>query len=204
VFDKKFVAWLKRQRFTIFGAPCAGKTDAANEVAAFLNKATDSAMVKIIDIGEEMRKIHDVDKTRFTNIDSGGLVDTSEFLALVDELCAEARDQNRCLIFTGQPRQIEEARYFIEHRYIKFALYLDVPTEVLWTRSSSRGRNDDTRDAFESRIKTYELKTVPVLSFFESKGVPVFRINADCTPTERIGRILSVLDGYFQTSGVAK
>ena len=121
------------------------------------------------------------------------MVDSGEILSLIDEIAIKTRTQGQGIIFTGQPRKLPEAQYFLQKDYIDIVFFLDAPVEVLKDRALSRGRADDDAATVINRIKVYLRETYPVLDYFYEQGIPVYKINAHRTRDEIDMEILQFL-----------
>jgi len=120
-------------------------------------------------------------------IDQGRLVDDATIVKIVKENIA-AVPRNKGIIFDGIPRRAVQAEYLMnllnsDGRTRVATVYLSLPHDEsvnrLVKRAEIEGRNDDTRERIELRLKQYEQETVPVLGylkkvtrFFEIDGTP--------------------------------
>ncbi|MCL2110557.1 nucleoside monophosphate kinase [Microgenomates group bacterium] len=179
-YPMTFLEWLREIGITFFGAPCTGKTTAAENLAVnYLRDYQGAPLMVVRDVGQMMRDIHAEDPTRFAQLSSGELVDSGEILALVDSIVARARREGQGIIFTGQPRKPEEAEYFLQRSYVNVVFYLHAPEKLLIKRALKRDRPDDNSLAkIRNRIRVYKEETKPILRFFEDQGLRIKKIDA--------------------------
>jgi adenylate kinase len=117
---------------------------------------------------------------------AGDLVPDDLTIAMLDAHLVHLRlthPELRGVIFDGFPRtvaQVSSLDAFLGPRgeMIDAVVYIDAPRPVLIERILSRGREDDTREAAEERLRLYDEKTAPLLSLFERRGI-VHRVNGN-------------------------
>jgi len=112
-------------------------------------------------------------------IASGGLVSDEIIVQIIEKTIAENSQANGFL-FDGFPRTYIQA-YILEGLMIKLntsltcLIDLKIPEEVsverLLNRGKTSGRSDDNELVIRNRLKEYNEKTLPVLQFYEDKGV---------------------------------
>lgn len=166
-----------------FGPQGVGKGTQAAVVAPLLGLAHVSTgdlfrqnMAAGTDLGRRVKPLYD----------AGQLIPDDLTIAMLDAHLASLRATDpelRGVIFDGFPRtvaQVESLDTFLGTRGEKIdtVIYIDAPRAVLVERMFNRGREDDTREAAEERLRLYEEKTAPLLSLFERRGI-VHRINGN-------------------------
>lgn len=155
-----------------FGAPGTGKTTLAKIAAEHLG-------LHFIDVGDILRQRALDDPILAKEMDSGELASDSEVNRLVFTLAS--RDQEG-FVLDGFPRDVSQAlslaRFLEEHR-LKIDKIFDVtiPVELLKARILARGREDDTPQVVEERLKIYNQQTSPVLGFFKTHGYDIINLN---------------------------
>ncbi|MCK9256142.1 MAG: adenylate kinase [Bacteroidales bacterium] len=112
-------------------------------------------------------------------ISAGGLVSDEIIVQIIEKTITENPDANGFL-FDGFPRTYIQA-YILEGLMIKLntslncLISLKVPEKVsverLLKRGQSSGRSDDNETVIKNRLKEYNDKTLPVIKFYEEKGV---------------------------------
>ncbi len=103
-------------------------------------------------------------------------------------------DQTDCslgFVMDGYPRSLDQLKYF-DPQYNK-VFYLDVPDDVVVGRLVKRGREDDTQDLIQERLKIYHRLTEPVLNFYQDQGI-LCRIDGVAT----IEKIQEEIRGYIK------
>ncbi len=108
----------------------------------------------------------------------GGLVSDEIIVQIIEKTIRSHTDVNGFL-FDGFPRTLVQA-YILEGLMIKLNTKLDllisieVPEEEsvkrLMERGKISGRMDDNEEVIRNRLKEYNKKTLPVLSFFKERG----------------------------------
>ena len=140
-------------------------------------------------------------------IDKGQLVPDEMVVQLLEEKLTNHEDANGFL-FDGFPRTMVQA-YILEGLLLKIntsltcMISLDVPQEELTRRLLDRaltqGRSDDVEHIILERFKEYENKTLPVIDFYESRGMYV-PIDGLGTTREVFERAESVIDSVVKES----
>jgi len=138
-------------------------------------------------------------------IAAGGLVSDEIIVQIIEQTISGNRQVNGFL-FDGFPRTLIQA-YILEGLMIKLntsltcLINLRVPEEVsverLLNRGKTSGRLDDNETVIRNRLREYHEKTLPVLRFYQDKGV-VFDIDAT-KPVDEVNReIIQVIQGELQ------
>jgi adenylate kinase len=154
-----------------FGAPGVGKGTQAEKLAERLGIPHIStgaifraAMQEGSELGLSVKQYYD----------KGELVpDELTTAIVVDTLRKPAFDDG--FILDGFPRNLAQAEALQsaleeQNRSIDRVLYLTAPEEEIVSRMLARGRNDDTRDVIENRLKVYRSETEPVLDFYRERN----------------------------------
>ncbi len=112
-------------------------------------------------------------------IAAGGLV-SDEIIVQIIEKTINANPHANGFLFDGFPRTYIQA-YILEGLMIKLNTKLDclislevgedVSVKRLLERGKLSGRSDDNETVIKNRLKEYREKTLPVLTFFEEKGI---------------------------------
>ena len=118
----------------------------------------------------------------------GELLDDQEVIELLDKTLG-LLDLSKELVIEGFPRTQFQAEWLIKQvsdgRLNITAIFnLVASKEVVLNRLLSRGRLDDKEEVIATRFEEYERKTMPIIDYFKSKGIKVYDINADLTPSE--------------------
>jgi adenylate kinase len=106
-------------------------------------------------------------------------------------------------ILDGYPRtafQAEELDFLLEDlgQRLNKAIYLDVPDEILRSRSIARGLLDDQPDAVQRRIDLFHARTQPLLEYYELRD-RLLRINGNQTIEQVQQEIITQLGPARQT-----
>ena len=111
-------------------------------------------------------------------IEKGGLV-SDEIIVQIIEKKIKMHPESGGFLFDGFPRTLVQA-YILEglllrvHSSLTSLISLEVPKEEsvkrLLKRAKTENRSDDTKEIIQNRLKEYDNKTVPVISFYKEKN----------------------------------
>lgn len=169
----------------LFGPPGAGKGTQSTHLVERYN-------LGYISTGEILRKElqeeSDLGKQAQDIIAAGGLV-SDEIIVQILEKNIAANPHANGFLFDGFPRTTIQA-HILEGLMTKLnaqldcLINLDVPEEEsvrrLVERGKTSGRSDDNEEVIRNRLKEYYDKTLPVLDFYEERGL---RVDVDGTAT---------------------
>ncbi|MDR0604390.1 MAG: adenylate kinase [Bacteroidales bacterium] len=140
-------------------------------------------------------------------IEKGQLVPDELVVQLLEDHLSTNSDANGFL-FDGFPRTLVQA-YILEGLLLKLnasltcMISLDVHqkelTRRLLERATIQGRSDDIEHVIMERFKEYASKTVPVVEFYESRGM-YFSIDGLGTTQEVFERVENVIDSVVKES----
>jgi len=182
----------------LFGPPGAGK----GTQATFL---VDRYKLFYISTGDLLRKEmaaeSDLGREARSVVAAGGLVSDEIIVQIIEKTITEHPRANGFL-FDGFPRTTLQA-YILEGLMIKLhtsltcLINLSLPEEVcverLLKRGISSGRLDDNETVIRKRLREYTEKTLPVLNYFEERGI-VRTVDS----TRAIGEIRASLESVIQ------
>jgi adenylate kinase len=160
----------------LFGPPGAGKGTQSEQLIKDFN-------LFYISTGDLLRKeIKEQSKLGMqaqSIIAAGGLV-SDEIIVQIIEKTITANPNANGFLFDGFPRTYIQA-YILEGLMIKLntslncLISLDVDEETsvqrLLQRGKTSGRSDDNEKVIRNRLKEYNEKTLPVLKFYQEKGI---------------------------------
>jgi len=157
-----------KKLIVLMGMPGAGK----DTQALLLEKALD---LKVIRVGDEVRKKAKNDKELAKNINSGELANESMVDKIVEDIL-KGSAANAHLLSDGYPRSYGQAQALqamtkkldIE---IEKVLYLEITEAEVFARLKLRARADDDEAVIANRLEVFEESTKPVLEHFESLGI---------------------------------
>lgn len=103
-------------------------------------------------------------------VEKGEFVDDSTMIQLMRDRLQQPDTANGWLL-DGYPRtafQAEELDFLLDElgQAVDWALWLDVPKNILMARSLERSRLDDSRAALQRRIELLYERTLPILDYY--------------------------------------
>ncbi len=138
---------------------------------------------KWLSVGQILR-----DTGRFDEeIRQGLVVDVEETIRLVNAAIEKAEAEGFYIIFDQYPRSERQIEWMTNELVDKIEgiMILDVPKEELLKRLAERERADDLdMSAIERRFEVFEEFVGKSLTIFESKGVPIVKIDGTGTVEE--------------------
>ena len=182
----------------LLGAPGSGKGTISRLISEVKN-------IPCISTGEMLRKTEDLPKEAVDLLKRGELLPDS----IINQLLLnriQKEDCNNGFILDGYPRNLEQAKCLdgllaSVNRSVSEALYLKVPTEVIYRRILSRKectacratfsadtpekvenvcdkcgaelkvRSDDNKESLDRRLQVFNTNTDPIVEFYKEKGV---------------------------------
>jgi len=189
-----------------FGPPGAGKGTQADLVAPQLQVAHVSTgdlfrqnMREGTPLGLQIKPIYD----------AGGYVPDSTTIAMLDQHLQRLRrtqPELRGVIFDGFPRTPEQVAALdtllgARAEQVNGVVYLTVPLDVLLPRLLARGRADDSADTITTRFTKYESDTAPLLTEYERRGTPVYRIDGNRSVEQVTAAVVAALQPLFAGRG---
>ena len=118
------------------------------------------------ELGDELDKI----------MNEGGLVSSDLVVKLVRKNMKEMGWSQEWFLIDGFPRNEENMKAWkkgMKDVEIQFALFFDVPDEIMVERmmkwAETSGRADDNEETMKKRVKTFRDQTVPLVQSFEKK-----------------------------------
>lgn len=185
----------------LFGPPGAGKGTQSE-------KLIERYKIDHISTGDLFRK-HlgegtDLGKLAQKFMDEGRLVPDEVVIGMVEEKINTSKEA-KGFIFDGFPRTVAQAEALDELLEIKGLgisgmISLEVPEEELKNRIKERGKtsgrsDDQDENKINTRIKVYLEETLPVASYYDSKG-KLTKIKGVGTIDEIFASICEVVDSY--------
>lgn len=136
----------------------------------------------------------------FSQMQSGGLVDSQKVNDLMGEAIGRSQNVNR-VILDGFPRQLSQAKWLVESkshhgRDINLVVVLEVPKSELLHRLELRGRVDDTPEAVDERLRIYRTEMYPILSYFTEQAVSIVHIDGTGSVGQVHDRIMEELSAH--------
>lgn len=117
---------------------------------------------------------------------AGQLLSDAEMIRMMDRVF-DLIDLDEEFILDGFPRTLKQADWLIDQvemgRFkVTAVIHLTASEELVLSRLTQRGRQDDTEDAIRTRFEEYEAVTLPILEDFRKRGIAVHDINAAPAP----------------------
>ncbi|HXR49781.1 MAG TPA: nucleoside monophosphate kinase [Verrucomicrobiae bacterium] len=195
----KIKSWLGTSSLNIFGRPFAGK-DTQGKI---LSDMFDGQLLG----GGDILRNSTIPERSQQALKQGLLIPTDEYLEIVLPYFSQDAFKDKPFILSsvgrwhGEEPGVLEATERSGHP-IKVVLYLDIPEEAARVRrhksreERSRGdrgsRHDDAPEIFETRLKEFRQKTLPVIEYYQA--TPLFaHIDANRPGVEVTAQILEEL-----------
>jgi adenylate kinase len=188
--------WLGTGSINLFGRPLSGKDTQAKILSELLD-------APIIGGGDIIRKSQEAAELN-QYISDGKLAPQKDYLDLIIPYLSRAEFKDKPLVLSslgrwhGEEEPILNAAKESGHP-IKAIIYLSVPDDIIHQRlvdarkiGSRESRPDDHPDALLKRLKEFNAKTIPVIDYYEGKGM-LIRIDGTKSPQEVSSRILTIL-----------
>lgn len=182
-------------RLVILGGPGAGKGTQAEGICQHLDipsistgEVLRNAIADQTDLGEKARP----------HVEKGELVPDEIMIQFIRQRLLEP-DVSRGWLLDGYPRtafQAEELDFLLEDlgQQLDWAIYLNVPEDVLIKRSLQRSRSDDQPEIIKRRIELFYQRTIPILEYYSPRD-RLLDINGNQPPEKVQQDILSRLTG---------
>ena len=167
--------WLGTGSLNIFGRPFAGKDTQGRMLAELFGGVEISG-------GEILRSHHDPAQIEAI-IAQGGIIPSDFYLSMVLPYLSRPEIAQKPLILSTVGRVLNEAEVILPATSqaghpMKAVIDLHISDADVWQRleasqhSHDRGeRSDDHREVLQNRLHEYQSKTVPVIDFYEQKGL---------------------------------
>ncbi len=126
-------------------------------------------------------------------MDRGDLLSDEDLYTIVDPILTDLVAHTN-IILDGFPRTTAQAEWlqaFVDknNTSIDCIIHLEADEDEVIDRLLKRGRPDDNREVIKNRFNEYRTKTMPILSHFEDRGIPVLDIDGNGTEEEVRNRI---------------
>lgn len=161
------------------GPQGSGKGTQIERLHAVLTAADPTRRIVDIQTGRRFRALaakHETfaDKKIAASLETGALQPDFITHLLWGQAMLDQLDPKSHLLIDGFPRTAHQARVldnaltFFERGQVD-VVNLDTPEEVVRQRMASRGRSDDTPEAIETRLQSYQTDTLPVLDHYHAR-----------------------------------
>lgn len=112
---------------------------------------------------------------------TGELISDEMTNEVLDSALHNLKDTSQ-IVLDGYPRNTSQAQWLIDHlprhgREIAAIIVFEVSETELIKRLSGRGRAEDSPAVIKRRLEIYEEQTRPVLEFYESRGIPLVKVD---------------------------
>jgi adenylate kinase len=181
------------RRYLVLGKQGAGKGTQAAGIASHCGIAH-------ISTGDMFRRAA-TGGTRFGRqaadyMERGELVPDAVVIGMVAERLADDDTVSKGFVLDGFPRtrvQAEELQRLLRGADLDAAVSIEVPTEVVLRRLSSRRREDDTDEVIRRRLEVYQQESGPLLDYYDELGL-LIRVDGVGRVDEVFERILGSLE----------
>ena len=172
----------KTVRLILLGGSGAGKSTQAKRLSRILNIAW-------ISLGDELRAEISANTQLGGQVkpavEQGELVQDETMIELIRQRLQRA-DAGSGWVLDGYPRtafQAEELDFLLDElgQALDWAIWLEVPEDILMERSQARSRLDDQPNAVQRRIELLYERTVPMLDYYDYRQ-KLLRIDGNQSP----------------------
>lgn len=180
----------------IIGAPGAGKNTQTELLADYLNCPwfSQGMLIRQYATGQARQDMLD-----------GKIIDDSVTLGLLDKALTKIDTKEGEFIIEGGPRTLIQAKWWqtklASGAKITGIIHLMISEKIAHQRLIKRGRLDDQKAVIAKRLSEYRANTKQALEYLETKGFPLYNIDADGSPKEVNSLILQAL-GLNVSGGV--
>lgn len=121
---------------------------------------------------------------RQARMQAGELVDDQEIIELLTDEFKKINAAKTEFLLDGAPRSITQAKWMLEkirsgEIMLTAIIKLDVSKEVVISRLSKRGREDDKEEIILKRLSDYDSVTTPVVDFFRQNDIDVHEVDGE-------------------------
>lgn len=100
------------------------------------------------------------------------------------ENALETMPEDTHVVLDGYPRNTQQAQWLMDYlaeqgSKINAIIVFDVPEAELIRRLNGRGRDEDKLEVIKRRLEIYHEQTQPVLEFYQSRGLPICRVDGE-------------------------
>lgn len=188
----------------IVGPTGAGKTPLGNCLA---QKGLQGRPCFHFDFGEQLRmaavnghpRISSEDRDFLNQVlETGALLENRHFY-IAEAILREFATRHLAggdgfLLLNGLPRHVDQARDVDRIVAIRAVIQLDCTPETVCDRIAQNtgcdrdGRSDDSLPEIRNKLAIYNARTLPLVNYYENRGIPVRRIEVAChtTPEEMV------------------
>ncbi|MEL7037958.1 MAG: adenylate kinase [Cyanobacteria bacterium J06592_8] len=158
-------------RLVILGGPGAGKGTQANKIA-------DNFDIPDIATGDVLREAiairSELGVQAQTYVENGEFVPDEIMIEFIRQRLLQP-DVSEGWLLDGYPRtafQAEELDFLLEEleQHLDWAIYLNVPEEVLASRTIQRLRSDDKPLIIRRKVELFHERTMPILEYYSMRG----------------------------------
>ncbi|WP_052001763.1 adenylate kinase [Lyngbya aestuarii] len=180
-------------RLVILGGPGAGKGTQAEGISQHLD-------IPSISTGEVLRNAianqTNLGQKARPYVEKGELVPDEIMIKFIHQRLLQA-DVTQGWLLDGYPRtafQAEELDFLLENlgQQLNWAIYLNVPKDVLANRTIHRSRSDDKPLIIRRRIELFYQRTIPILEYYSLRD-RLLDINGNQPPEQVQQEIISQL-----------
>jgi len=172
----------------VLGPPGAGKSVQAKLLQ-------DEGRVQWLSVGRLLRE--KLDGGNRQDMAEGKLVDDNTVNNIL-KIRIESLPLEPKVLIDGFPRRLSQAKWLENYlastpRMLSQIIHIILPREEIIKRLKKRGREDDTEETIQTRLKQYTEVAEPVIEAFKLHGVKVSEIDGVGTIEEVHERIVGVL-----------
>lgn len=168
---------MQTQTIIFVGPQGCGKGTQVKNLTEYLEKETDQHVVNI-ETGKAFRLLAEggtyTAKRVRELLEQGQMVPNFITKAFVVKYLIGHLDESAHMTMDGFPRNISQVEFVDDlmafyNRPGITVVYLDTPEEVVRERMLGRGREDDTKELIDERLRLYHEQTKPVIDYYKDR-----------------------------------
>jgi len=195
---------MKSQTVIFIGPQGSGKGTQVERLTAYLHENSPEQPVVSIETGKGFRDLAETDTYTAQRVKEilaeGGLIPNFLIKSFVIKYLTKNLTDHAHITMDGFPRNLVQV-HFIDD-LMKFykrdglsVVFLNVSEDVVRKRMEGRGRNDDTPDLIDERLRLYKEQTEPIIAEYEDRAdINFIRIDGELPISEITQKIIEGLD----------
>lgn len=138
-----------------------------------------------------------------TQMDKGELLDDDLVNSVLDKHL-RGIDSSRLVVIDGFPRRSSQADWLVDFvnttgHDLKAIIHIVLDEQEARERLKLRGRSDDNDKSVDVRFEEYKRDVLPLVGFFNQKGIPVYEVDGQPSPEIIHDEISRIIDNVYKS-----